>query len=209
MQTLSLEALQGLSGRLFVLGLLHSLWIGLCVASMVALVFQIRPRLSHRSRHLLLLLAFFFVPAAPLVVVPIHHALLSPPSGRVQPSTVISVKSGAAGFDDAPPAATHEPAASVTASSDHLAWDLSLLAFFLSRSAVALDHLQPFLLGMWSVGSVALACFLAFAACALHGICREISGLRKPEVIRRKYPPAGATSTAENAAGSHGPSAVR
>jgi hypothetical protein len=51
MQPLSRAAFQALSGRMLELGLLHSLWIGLVTASLVALAFQAVPRLSHGKRH--------------------------------------------------------------------------------------------------------------------------------------------------------------
>ena len=55
MQALAIEAFQGLSASLVWPALLHSLWIGLLAASVVALVFQAGTRLSHRARHVILL----------------------------------------------------------------------------------------------------------------------------------------------------------
>ncbi len=74
MQAFTFEAVQGLIGRIALLGILHSLWIGLGVAAKVALAFQYRRHLSHRSRYKHLLLAFFFAATAPLVVAPMHKS---------------------------------------------------------------------------------------------------------------------------------------
>jgi hypothetical protein len=61
MHAILFEAFEGLSGRLIGLGLLHSLWVGLCVAALLSLAFQICPNLSHQARYLMLVFAFFLI----------------------------------------------------------------------------------------------------------------------------------------------------
>ena len=94
MQAFALEAFEGLSGRLIGLGLLHGLWIGLVAASLVALAFQVCPRLTHQARHRILLVALLLVVIGPLVATPLHHALSSRPMKTAQASEPIIMVPG-------------------------------------------------------------------------------------------------------------------
>ena len=61
MSTLANEALSGMIAKLIWLGLLHGSWLGLIAAGAVAVVFQVRWSLSHRSKEATLLAALTLV----------------------------------------------------------------------------------------------------------------------------------------------------
>jgi hypothetical protein len=102
MQAIGFEAFQGVSGRLVGLGLLHSLWIGLFVASVVALALQAFPRLSHQARHFILLAALLLVATGPVVATLLHHTLASRPTRKAPPGEPIVIVSGSGNSLDLP-----------------------------------------------------------------------------------------------------------
>jgi hypothetical protein len=65
------------AGRLLWLVPLHSLWLGLFVASAVAVAFRARSRLSHAPRHAVLVMATLLVAAGPIADGVLHAAFLA------------------------------------------------------------------------------------------------------------------------------------
>jgi hypothetical protein len=62
-----------LIGRLVWLGLLHATWLALAVAAAIAMVFWIAPRLSRRTRHVVLLMGLTLVVVGPVGLVFRQH----------------------------------------------------------------------------------------------------------------------------------------
>src|SRR5215472_11052397 len=87
----AVEALHGLTGRLVWLGLLNSLWIGLFVASLVALVFHAGPRLTHQLRHAVLVIALLLVALGPVGVTVLQQVGASRPARNNRPSPGLTV----------------------------------------------------------------------------------------------------------------------
>ena len=75
MQALAIEAFKSLVASLVWPALLHSLWIGLLVASVVSLVLQSCARLSHHARYRWLLAALLVTTLAPAIAIGIQHAV--------------------------------------------------------------------------------------------------------------------------------------
>src|SRR5262249_29911708 len=80
MPPIPLEALEGLTGRLVTLGLVHAGWVGLLVAAILSLAFQCLPLRSHRARHDLLMAAMGLIVIGPMAVVAIHRSIVAPKS---------------------------------------------------------------------------------------------------------------------------------
>jgi hypothetical protein len=84
MQAFALETLEGLSGRLVELGLLHGLWIGLFAASVLAIAFRMRPQLMHAARYAMLVVGLFLAAIGPMFATPLHYALSSRPTKTIE-----------------------------------------------------------------------------------------------------------------------------
>ena len=166
MQAIAIEALQSLSGRLIVLGLLHSLWISLCTASAVALWFQVRPRLSHRVRYRVLAIAFLFVATVPIVFTALHHALLIRHAGIAATIEVIAVSGGTAQFDENRPFGDTKKMTPFVSQAPSSTRYNSTLSVALSHSVDAVQGVWPFLLVAWGAGVLTCAGLLALGTSA-------------------------------------------
>jgi beta-lactamase regulating signal transducer with metallopeptidase domain len=173
MQAIAIESLQSLSGRLIGLGLLHSLWISLCAASAVALWFQLRPYLSHQSRHRILVTALLLVAAAPIFVTALASALASPRSGNALTSAVIRVRAGAGELEKARPDGHDNVTSSALSPSPRQIRFRSILSAGLTESVVAVHRLRPFMVVAWGAGVVVCAVALAVGTIAVQRMCRE------------------------------------
>ncbi len=160
MQAVALETLQGLSGRLVGLGLLHSLWISLAVASLVALVFQSCPRLSHQARYLILLAALSLVAIGPIVAVPLHQALASSTTSVERPTELIVVASAMSNPVEQPSAAGRPLVRSANEASSFRSRVPPFVTIALSQTLIAICHYEPALVALWLVGMAALTSFL-------------------------------------------------
>ncbi len=75
MPTLASSLIDGNAGRWLWLVLLHSLWLGMFVASAVALTLRARSRLSHATRHAVLVVSILLAAAGPLALASLQAAL--------------------------------------------------------------------------------------------------------------------------------------
>jgi hypothetical protein len=152
MQAIAIESLQSLIGRLIGLGLMHGLWISLCIASAVALWFQIRPRLSHQSRHRILVIALLLVAAAPIVVAGLHHFIASRRMSNAMTSSMITVHVSTGELDEARPNGGEKTVTAVMAGSPTSSRLRSVLSAALTESVDVVHRLQPFLVVAWAAG---------------------------------------------------------
>jgi beta-lactamase regulating signal transducer with metallopeptidase domain len=184
MQTIGFEAFQGVSGRLVGLGLLHSLWIGLFVASVVALALQVRPRLSHQARYRILLAAFLVVATGPFGATFLHRSLASHPTRNAPPSTNNTIVSGSAKSGGLLAATGRRPIRSVIETNGHWTGLVSIMNLAISEPVKAVHRYQPILVATWLIGVAALGGVLALGSTAVGRICRE--GRPAPEAIQRR-----------------------
>jgi beta-lactamase regulating signal transducer with metallopeptidase domain len=172
MPTISLEAFEGLGGRLVGLGLVHSIWLGLLVASLVALAFQVRPEMSHTSRHRILLLALFLNAVGPVVATFVHRSFFST-AKSVQRDIPITAISGLGQRIDPVPAVNHRPTGSAFEPSGRRSPMISLISAVFSRTIAIVQRHQPAAVALWLAGTVALGGFLGLGARSVQRICRE------------------------------------
>jgi beta-lactamase regulating signal transducer with metallopeptidase domain len=181
MQAVAFEAIQGLSGRLALLFLLHSFWIGLAVASLVTVAFQVCSHRSHEAAYRTLVVALLFAAVAPAAVTGLHRALAYQPTLTTAKQMMITMSSGEPVTDEQrPPAALSRNPANKTPRRP--AALLSTAAVLASSAVAAIHWLQPFLLGAWFVGTSTFAGLLAVGARAVNRMCREAQPV--PEAIR-------------------------
>jgi beta-lactamase regulating signal transducer with metallopeptidase domain len=173
MQTIGFKAFQGVSGRLVGLGLLHSLWMGLFVASVVALALQAFSRLSHQTRHFILLMALFLVATAPVVATLLHHALASRPMRKAPQSEPNFIVSGLGNSPELPFASDRGPIHSVVRTKAHRARFHSIMSPAISQLVTAVHRYQSILVAAWTIGMLAIGGILALGSRAVHRICRE------------------------------------
>jgi beta-lactamase regulating signal transducer with metallopeptidase domain len=186
MAGIALEAVDGGSGRLVLLVLLHSLWIGIVVASTVALVFPLCPRLSHQARYLMLVVALTLVTVGPAVVTSLNRGLAYRATSSDKPYEVFVVASDLAKINQTRPS----PADSVgsTSREPHRSAPFpSPLSLVIARSINAINCLQQFLLGAWLVGVATLTVLLALSARAVHRLGFEARPAPKAVALRATF----------------------
>jgi beta-lactamase regulating signal transducer with metallopeptidase domain len=183
MAGIALEAVDGASGRLVMLVLLHSLWISLVVASHVALVFPMCPRLSHQTRHLILLVALLLVAMGPVIAAPVHRAL-SRGSERVMEEDAIAKEYSRVVPMDTPRAPSPNPVSTASAGSLRKTPVMSTPLVVISRSLIAIHCVQRSLLIAWFVGFGTLAGILALGARGVSRIVREAQAA--PQAVERR-----------------------
>ncbi len=105
MPTFAAQAFGGLIGRLVWLGLLHSLWIGLVVASGTALILRFGSRLSHQARHAILAVAMIVVASGPGAVALAQYvaSCWASDDGRSGGETGLVVIAGGPAFEESRP----------------------------------------------------------------------------------------------------------
>jgi beta-lactamase regulating signal transducer with metallopeptidase domain len=163
---------------------LHGLWFGLLAASLVALAFQIFPRLSHYARHHILLMVILLVAVVPFFITSLQYVVASQTTRRAQRNAVSTAASGVNVIhENAPPSSAEsmvsQPMQAEPPAPYRSAWSVTLL-----HVVVAVRRLQPFLLGAWLVGVIALASFGALGARAVLRMCSEARPA--PEAIERR-----------------------
>ena len=184
MQTISFEAFQGVSGRLVCLGLLHSLWIGLFVASVVALAFQVRPSLSHESRHWVVLAALLLVATGPVVATLLHYNVASRPTRKAPPGALTTVVSEFGKSLELPSASDGEPSRSAIETEDHPARSHSIVIPAMSQLVTIVHRYQSILVAAWLIGVSALGAVLTLGSTAVRRLCTEAR--LAPAVIRER-----------------------
>jgi beta-lactamase regulating signal transducer with metallopeptidase domain len=182
MQAIGFEAFQGVSGRLVGVGLIHSLWIGLLVASVVALALDVRPRLSHQSRYMMVLVALVLVAIAPFVVTPLHYSLWARTTWSQEQREVITVISGSSRAGKTALTNNDKPIRSVAVVSSRGSRYLPIFSLAVSHAAVNVRRFLPILVATWLVCVAAITSILALGSRAVHRLCRE--GRPAPAPIR-------------------------
>jgi len=166
------EAIQGLTARLAWLGLLHSLWLGLAAAALVALTFQARRLLSHRTRHALLFAALSAVALGPPALALAHAAVAARRSERVPtaapPSVALAVETAGRPHQAPFPSATPDLRGANPADR----WLRPLQATLECATSVA-QTIRPFALAAWSLTVLSLSAVLALGVSGLNRLKRD------------------------------------
>jgi beta-lactamase regulating signal transducer with metallopeptidase domain len=180
MPALALEAIQGISGRLLWLSLLHSLWLGLILAALVALVFQVRWTLTHRARHAILLTALCLVAAGPPALTVAQYCADWRQSGR----DAILAKMAVAVQTE--PTEARGPAPSVATATPRRE-EASSLTSLVRSLLIPLDKMtdiartvRPYALTAWSVIVLTLTAVLPVGLRGLNRLRRDASSAPEP-----------------------------
>ncbi len=181
----ALEAIQGLMPlRPIWLTLLHSLWLGLIVAAVVALILQNSPRLTHRTCYHLLISALVFVAAGSVGFASLQEILgfSTNESTDSEPSFAIMIKAAA---ESSPmrsrPIMRDSPKMKI--SSTGLLW-ISELNRRLSPMAAVLHRVRAAGLVVWSSVVGCLGIYLALGTREIRRIRRE--ALPAPRVVQER-----------------------
>lgn len=184
MQALALEAIQGMTGGLLWLALLHALWIGLAAAGGVALAFQAGRPFAHRARHAGLLAALGLVAVGPPALSALQyladvrrpeHIPIGAEETFVGSTPPLGVERTTAG-DVSPTARFEEVSTSATLG--------RRLNHGLDRLIRIIEAARPFGLIVWSLTVAGLAAVLAFGARGLSRLRREARPA--PPLARRR-----------------------
>lgn len=184
MQALATEAIQGLSGGLVWLGLLHSLWLGLVTSALVALIFQTRRALSHRARHATLFVALCAVAFSPFVLTTAQYitggrrsegisaiaaidAVILPGQAKVQPGDESSV-----------------PCVPISGGVSGTVPLVRFLGFMLDRLVIVSRVIRPYALAAWVLVVLGLSVVMALGVKGLHRLHRESSPM--PRAVRER-----------------------
>ena len=184
MQALATEAIQGLSGGLVWLGLLHSLWLGLVTAALVALVFQTRWALSHRSRHATLLVALGVVAFSPVVLTAVQYLTAGQRSEDVSVSAATAAVILPGQSTTRPRDESSVAAAPFSGGVSRTVPLFRFLGFTLDRLVVVTRAVQPYALAAWSLVVLGLSVVMALGVKGLHRLCREASPA--PRAVRER-----------------------
>jgi len=155
---MSLESIEGLTGRLATLGLVHAAWIGLLVAAVASIAFQLLPRLSHRARHALLASALVSTVLGSLLAVAVQRYTLTEIDRAHLAPIRVSVSS--AQVTNLPPMIPDEPVPTI--SNPDAGFRVSRGRLWVTLVGF-LEAAQPYVLGAWLlvVGCLSLRLFLA------------------------------------------------
>ncbi|WP_406696049.1 M56 family metallopeptidase [Singulisphaera sp. Ch08] len=173
MQTLATEALQGLIGGLVWLGLLHSVWLGLVMAALVALGFQTRWVRSHRSRHAALFVSLGLVAFSPLVLTAVQYltAVRHSAGDSARAATTAAIVPGeSTGRMQGAPLLANSPNSGGISHAIRL---LRFLDFTRDRVVVVARVIRPYALTSWALVVVGLSTVLALGIKGLHQLCRD------------------------------------
>ena len=170
MPTHAIAAVAGLTGRLHWLGLIHSLWIGLGVASGAALILQAGPRVSHRARHAILVVALLVVAVGPVAVAAAQILIGS--RSEQQPATLQSMilVSRSALSDSLPTVPSPTPTAADAA---HPAPGLAFARGPLARAAEGIRMARPAATRVWWAAVASMGSILVLGALGLRRLCRR------------------------------------
>ncbi len=168
MPEFAFEAVGGLTVRLVWLGLLHSLWLGLLAASVVALVRQSAPRLSHRTSHAILAGALLVAALGPIGAAACQH-LAGPAADEVAATTIVVRTEGPSLAGSGGPAAESNRSPRSDAPADSPAPFAGRVS---TRWLDPLRRARPLVLSIWSLAVAALGAILAVGAVGLGRLCR-------------------------------------
>lgn len=157
--------------RLVWLGLLHSVWLGVAIAAVVAVLLRAMPGLSHRVRHNVLAAALVVAAAGPCVLAIGQHAGLrraTRPVARA-PEWTIDIQAGPSGR-------VREAGRPVEADRIGGAGERShgrLLLRVLDLAGGPVRAARPAVLGTWSAAVTVLGLVLVAGGLRLRRLCRE------------------------------------
>jgi hypothetical protein len=187
MPTFAPEAFGGLTGRLVWLSLIHSLWIGLLAASVVALILQSAPRLSHRTRHAILAAAMLVAAVGPIALALWQHLGPSRAPGiaatGMLPTFLVRT--------NGPSLVGPDPLAEVSSRPQAAGAPPASGPAFASRVPIrfidALRKVRPVVFGIWSLAMAMLGAILIIGALGLSRLCRgaELAATPLQERSRR------------------------
>jgi hypothetical protein len=207
MQAFALETLQGLSGQVVGLGLMHGLWISIIVASLVDLTLQVCPRLSHPDRHQVFLVALVLIAIGPVLATSLNCALSSSSRKTTQTDEPLTVRSGSTRSLELPATVDSgqiHPASEARSPRSRLFLALNVV---FSRVATSVHSHLPFLVATWLVGVTALGGLARIGrASRAANLPRSAAGTSGGPGERRQAGPPGAV---EKAAERVGPSPVK
>lgn len=181
MQTLATEAFQRVSGSLIWIGLLHSLWLGLVMAALVALVFQICRTLSHQTRHAILLAALGVVAFSPFVLTVVQYHVAG---GQTEAVTVSAATAPGLLPGQATSQLRGASSAAVVPRPGGLSQTVPLFRLTLDRVVVVVRAIRPYALLVWALVVFGLSAMLALGAKGLNQLCRNASPA--PPVVREQ-----------------------
>jgi Zn-dependent protease with chaperone function len=172
MPTFALDALGALTGRLTWLALIHSLWIGLLVASVGALILQTFSRLSHGMRHTILAVAMLIAAMGPVAAALASHAgLLKAETVNSRPRSTIIVLDG--GARRATPSGPESRSGSWDAAENPAPASEGLLGRTMTRVASSVAFIRPFAVWAWGALALILGSVLVLGAFGLRRLARE------------------------------------
>lgn len=184
MQAIAAEAFQRLSWSGVWLGLIHSLWLGLAVASVVALWFQARPRLSHDARYAALVAALGAIAVGPVILTllpPMSTWWASRPSPFGVQTTVIAAHEST---DFGAPVANPRTGRGSQPASASSPRPFRSLSVWHSRMVSVVRRLRPIGLTVWWVSVLASTSVFAMGLRRLNQLRREAG--EAPRDVKRR-----------------------
>ena len=166
MSTLASETFAGMIW----LGLLHGAWLGLIAAGVVAIVFQTRWSLTHRSRHAILLTALLVVASGPAIASACQYLAASRRSADGTPANalvaIVARKSATL---------TKEGSPSQTQSDDVATGSrrLKLASDLIMQGAVLAGTIRVYVLAIWWPVFFAGMVLLSLGMLGMNRLCRE------------------------------------
>ncbi len=171
MQAIAIEAFQELSARWIWPALLHSVWIGLIVTGIAALIIEGATRCSHRARHAILLVALALVVMGPVLATVLQRAIKFPApavgSWKWEISAQTRPDEAAVTRDERERSSMH--VARVRPTRTDASFDVR--DHFTGFVTIA-NRVRPFLVGAWLLCVASIAGFFALGARTVRRLCR-------------------------------------
>ncbi len=180
MQAVAMDAFHELTARWIWLALLHSVWVGLVVAAVAAVILQASGRLSHRARHAILLVAGVLVILGPLVATILQDSNVVRTPAMSPPQWVVTARSAREAPAGAVEAARSEPAPVRRFVPPRLQ-PAELTTAWLNSAESLAARARPFVLSAWLCGVAIFAGFLALGARTVNRLRRE-AGAASPTI---------------------------
>ncbi len=186
MQAHAIEAIESLIDWFVWPALLHSLWIGLLAASIVALVFQAGTRLSHQARHAILLAAIALTILGPAVAALLEHTIASRPKDRLKPEFEFTDVVHAGNPSPVLHSTPHTPVRPIRTQGASRDRYVALFAGGLEHFADTLRGFRLFFVTTWLLGVAVCGGFLALGAKAVHRLRHEAGPASEPIRVRSR-----------------------
>ena len=184
MHAVAIESFQELSARWIWPALLHSVWIGLLVAAVCAIVVNGSARLSHGARYAILLVALALAILGPAVVT-VFERRLAAVTATTAPELVITAQTAPGAERVSGPLAAHSPRTSNLIAAGRSRFTEFTAAWRSSCSSLA-TWAFPFVLAVWSCGVAIIAGFVLLGARAVRRL-RDEAEPAGPEIQEKAY----------------------